>query len=113
MSRLNILRVSSLITTSSSDTSECLCRLHGENADADAAISNICVCIMRLSLLGIRIRIMRLLSAPAQLLNDVIICYTHMRYWACWFILIGYILFNKNASISKTFILGTSIIEIP
>jgi hypothetical protein len=38
-----------------------------ENANVDAVISNICIRIMRLSLLGIRIRIMPLLSAFARL----------------------------------------------
>jgi len=50
--------------------------------NADAIINNICIYKMRLSLLGIRIYIMRLLSAFAQLLrllNAVIIVYTHMR----------------------------------
>jgi hypothetical protein len=50
----------------------------------------------------------------------VIIHYLHVRYWAyfsflgllyvsCWFIFIGYILVDKNASITGTSISGTTI----
>jgi hypothetical protein len=61
----------------------------GKNVDADTdanvVIHNIHICIMQLSLLGIRIRIMRLLSTRLlQLLNAVILRYPRMRSFAFW-----------------------------
>jgi len=54
-----------------------LCR--GKNVDVDISNIRILIRIIRLSLLGICIRIMRLLSVFTQLLNVAIIHYLHVR----------------------------------